>query len=44
MINFIKEKEKKEEECSIGCTVMKKMGSEARLSGFEFQLCFLVAG
>lgn len=40
MINFIKEKEQNEEECSIGCIVMKKMGSEARLPGFEFQLCF----
>lgn len=41
MLNFIKEKKKKE--CSVGYIVMKRMGSEARLPEFEFQLNSCVA-
>lgn len=41
MINLIKEKKKKE--CSVGYIVMKRLGSEARLLEFEFQLNSYVA-
>lgn len=41
MINFIKEKKKKE--CSVGYKGMKRMDSEARLLESEFQLSSCVA-